>query len=36
MAAENDIELVTPIMGEKVIPGVSPTYNWWDIQPGGH
>jgi len=36
MAAENDIELVTPIMGEKVIPGVSPTYNWWEIQPGDH
>jgi L-ascorbate metabolism protein UlaG (beta-lactamase superfamily) len=29
LAAENDIEMVTPIMGEKVIPGQSPTNNWW-------
>jgi L-ascorbate metabolism protein UlaG (beta-lactamase superfamily) len=28
-AAEKDIQLVTPIMGEKVIPGVTPTINWW-------
>ncbi|PRY98277.1 L-ascorbate metabolism protein UlaG (beta-lactamase superfamily) [Marinilabilia salmonicolor] len=28
-AAENDIEMVTPILGEKVIPGVTPTSNWW-------
>jgi L-ascorbate metabolism protein UlaG (beta-lactamase superfamily) len=34
MSAENDIELVTPILGEKVIPGVSPTYNWWEITNG--
>ncbi|SMD42267.1 L-ascorbate metabolism protein UlaG, beta-lactamase superfamily [Aquiflexum balticum DSM 16537] len=32
MAAENNIELVTPIMGEKVIPGLSPTKNWWEIK----
>ncbi|WP_158857427.1 MBL fold metallo-hydrolase [Lunatibacter salilacus] len=31
LAAENNIELVTPIMGEKVIPGLSPTSNWWEI-----
>jgi L-ascorbate metabolism protein UlaG (beta-lactamase superfamily) len=28
-AAENNIELITPILGEKVIPYVSPTNNWW-------
>ncbi len=33
-AAKNDIQLVTPIMGGKIIPGVSPTYNWWDIPIG--
>jgi L-ascorbate metabolism protein UlaG (beta-lactamase superfamily) len=31
LAVENDIELVTPLMGEKVIPGMSPTTNWWKI-----
>ncbi len=31
LAAENNIKLVTPIMGEKVIPGLSPTINWWEI-----
>jgi L-ascorbate metabolism protein UlaG (beta-lactamase superfamily) len=36
LAAENDIGLVTPIMGEKVIPGVSPTHNWWDIPARDH
>jgi L-ascorbate metabolism protein UlaG (beta-lactamase superfamily) len=30
LAAENDIELVTPIMGEKVIPNLSPTNKWWE------
>jgi len=30
LAAANDIELVTPIMGEKVIPGLSLTNNWWE------
>ncbi|EKB48260.1 MBL fold metallo-hydrolase [Cecembia lonarensis] len=30
LAAENDIELVTPIMGKKVIPGLSPTNKWWE------
>lgn len=34
MAADNDIELVTPIMGEKVIPGVSPANNWWKTPTG--
>ncbi len=34
MAAENDVELVTPIMGEKVTPGVSATNNWWAILGG--
>ncbi|WP_194975966.1 MBL fold metallo-hydrolase [Aquiflexum lacus] len=32
MAAENNIKLVTPLMGEKVIPGLSPTNNWWEIK----
>ncbi|HSI75895.1 MAG TPA: MBL fold metallo-hydrolase [Lunatimonas sp.] len=31
LAAENNIELVTPIMGEKVVPGLSPTRNWWEM-----
>jgi L-ascorbate metabolism protein UlaG (beta-lactamase superfamily) len=31
MAAEKNIKLVTPIMGEKVIPGLSPTINWWEL-----
>jgi len=31
LAAENNIELVTPIMGEKVIPGISPTIYWWEM-----
>lgn len=31
-AAANNIQLVTPIMGEKVIPGVDPTNNWWEIK----
>lgn len=30
-AAENDIQLVTPIMGEKIIPGVDTTINWWEM-----
>lgn len=30
MATEHDIELVTPILGEKVIPGISQTSNWWE------
>lgn len=34
LAAENNIELVTPIMGEKVIPGISTTGNWWGIPNG--
>jgi L-ascorbate metabolism protein UlaG (beta-lactamase superfamily) len=34
MAAEHDIELVTPILGEKVIPGISQTSNWWEIPTG--
>ncbi|MCC5931365.1 MAG: MBL fold metallo-hydrolase [Cyclobacteriaceae bacterium] len=34
LAAENDIELVTPILGEKAIPGTSLTNNWWE-NPGG-
>jgi L-ascorbate metabolism protein UlaG (beta-lactamase superfamily) len=34
LAAENNIELVTPIMGEKVIPGVTSTKNWWEIPSG--
>ncbi len=29
LAAENDIELVAPIMGEEVVPGVSETVKWW-------
>jgi L-ascorbate metabolism protein UlaG (beta-lactamase superfamily) len=29
MAAKNGIEMVTPLMGEEVIPGVSATENWW-------
>lgn len=33
-ALENDIELVTPVMGEKVIPGKTPTNNWWEIPTG--
>lgn len=31
-AAENDIELVTPLMGEKIVPGVSSTTNWWKLK----
>jgi hypothetical protein len=34
MAAENDMELVTTIMGGKVILGVSSTCNWWEIPTG--
>lgn len=33
-AEENDIELVTPVMGKKVIPGVTPTSNWWETAYG--
>lgn len=33
-ATEKNIELVTPIMGEKVIPGISPTSNWWEMPNG--
>lgn len=29
MASQNNIEIVTPIMGEKVIPGITPTTKWW-------
>ncbi|MFT2008852.1 MBL fold metallo-hydrolase [Pontibacter sp. 13R65] len=29
MASQNNIEIVTPIMGEKVIPGITQTTNWW-------
>jgi L-ascorbate metabolism protein UlaG (beta-lactamase superfamily) len=36
MAAENGIELVTPLMGEEVIPGVSVTANWWQNPDAGH
>jgi L-ascorbate metabolism protein UlaG (beta-lactamase superfamily) len=32
LAAENNIELVTPVMGEKVIPGISPTIHWWEMR----
>lgn len=28
-AKENDIEMVTPILGEKVIPGITPVSKWW-------
>jgi L-ascorbate metabolism protein UlaG (beta-lactamase superfamily) len=31
LAAENDIQLVTPILGEKVIPGISITSSWWEM-----
>ncbi|WP_051359966.1 MBL fold metallo-hydrolase [Adhaeribacter aquaticus] len=29
LASQNNIEIVTPIMGEKVIPGITPTTKWW-------
>ncbi len=29
LAAQNNIELVTPIMGQKVVPGITPTTKWW-------
>ncbi|WP_245652264.1 MBL fold metallo-hydrolase [Rufibacter tibetensis] len=29
LASQNNIELVTPIMGKKVIPGITPTAKWW-------
>jgi len=32
VAAANDIKLVAPILGEKIIPGESATNNWWEIQ----
>ena len=32
MASENNVEIVTPIMGEKVIPGITPTTRWWKHQ----
>lgn len=35
MAAEKNLQLVTPLMGEKVIPGLSPTNRWWEIPNGG-
>ena len=33
LASQNEIEIVTPIMGEKVIPGITPTTKWWIPQP---
>jgi L-ascorbate metabolism protein UlaG (beta-lactamase superfamily) len=36
MAAAKNLELVTPLMGEKVIPGLSPTNRWWEIPKGGN
>jgi L-ascorbate metabolism protein UlaG (beta-lactamase superfamily) len=30
MAEESDILLVTPLMGEEVVPGVSVTRKWWE------
>ncbi|WP_225986499.1 MBL fold metallo-hydrolase [Rufibacter sp. LB8] len=29
LASKHDIEIVTPLMGEKVIPGTTPTRKWW-------
>ncbi|WP_207429366.1 MBL fold metallo-hydrolase [Pedobacter sp. SYSU D00535] len=29
LAQKNNIEMVTPLMGEKVIPGITPTKKWW-------
>ena len=29
-AKENDIELIAPVMGQKVIPGLTATSYWWD------
>ena len=34
MAAEKNLQLVTPLMGEKVVPGLSPTNHWWEIPKG--
>lgn len=32
LASKNNIEIVTPVMGEKVIPGITPTPRWWTPQ----
>ncbi len=32
LAAANEIKLVAPILGEKIIPGESATNNWWETQ----
>ncbi|MCC9168935.1 MBL fold metallo-hydrolase [Pontibacter harenae] len=32
LATQNNIKIVTPIMGEKVIPGTTPTTKWWKPQ----
>lgn len=32
LASENNIEIITPIMGEKVIPGITSTTRWWISQ----
>lgn len=29
LASQNNIRMETPIMGEKVIPGITPTSKWW-------
>ncbi len=29
MASQHNIEIVTPIMGEKVVPGITQTTKWW-------
>jgi hypothetical protein len=34
LAAENGIQLVTPFLGEEVIPGISATANWWEKPEG--
>jgi L-ascorbate metabolism protein UlaG (beta-lactamase superfamily) len=31
-AVEKNIRLVTPLMGEKIIPGLSTTNHWWEKQ----
>lgn len=30
LADENQIQMITPIMGEKIIPGITPTKKWWE------
>jgi L-ascorbate metabolism protein UlaG (beta-lactamase superfamily) len=36
MAAEKGIEMVTPLMGEEIIPGVNATAKWWHNPDADH